>query len=205
MKQYNPLSFADIVQILQDYPDVYIITDTKETDAKVVKEQFTYIRDQVNQVDPELIDRIIPEIYSPEMMGIVDKIIPFKHQIFSIYLSSMTPYEVVQYVKNNNLSVVAMPVERATPDFIRNLRNAGAVTYIHSLNTVDEAEQYKNMGVHGFYTDFLTYEDLNIDTSSWTAAAFKAEPAIRVQDFYMASIIAQATGIPITETLTQLK
>lgn len=42
---------------------MYLITDTKETDPNVIREQFKMLVDTVNQKgDPSLFDRIIPEI-----------------------------------------------------------------------------------------------------------------------------------------------
>jgi glycerophosphoryl diester phosphodiesterase len=169
LEQYTPLSFADVARISKQYPDVYFITDTKETDPDLVIKQFTIIRNTVNRIDPTILDRFIPEIYSPEMMDIVKGIIPFKHVIFSIYLSPMEPDEVVQYVQDNNIHVIAMPTERATKSFIQKLNAVGAVTYAHSLNKVSDVRSLLRMGVHGVYTDFLSYNDLGIDPAPLAA------------------------------------
>lgn len=182
LKDYTPLSFMNVVRILEKYPDVYFITDTKETDPALVQKQFTLIKDTVNKVDPALLDRLIPEIYSPEMMTQVKNLVPFKHVIFSIYMSSMEPNEVAKYVKENQIHVVAMPFERATRSYMKKLSDAGAVVYVHSLNNVDDVNKYLAMGVHGVYTDFLSYKDLGIDTTAWTqpvtvASAAPANPA----------------------------
>ncbi|OXM82807.1 phosphatidylinositol-specific phospholipase C/glycerophosphodiester phosphodiesterase family protein [Paenibacillus rigui] len=174
LKEYTPLSFTNIARILQKYPDVYFITDTKETDLALVEKQFTLIRDTANRLDPAILDRLIPEIYSPEMMEKVKSIVAFKHVIFSIYMSSMEPDEVVQYVKDNRIHVVAMPSERASKAFMNKLAKADAVAYVHSLNSVEEVTKFLNMGVHGVYTDFLSYRDLGIDTSAWAGPAAAA-------------------------------
>jgi glycerophosphoryl diester phosphodiesterase len=171
LKQYTPLSFTNIARILEKYPDVYFITDTKETDPAIIQEQFSLIKETANKVDPAILDRIIPEIYSPEMMDTVKGIINFKHVIFSIYMSPMEPDEVIQYVKDHQIHVVAMPAERATRSFMKGLAKVDAVAYVHSLNTVEEVNKYLKMGVHGVYTDFLSYRDLGMDTSAWTGPA----------------------------------
>ncbi|WP_240420521.1 phosphatidylinositol-specific phospholipase C/glycerophosphodiester phosphodiesterase family protein [Paenibacillus periandrae] len=170
LENYTPLSFADVARLSKKYPDVYFITDTKETDPELVKQQFTVIRDTANRIDPTILDRFIPEIYSPEMLDIVRDIIPFKHVIFSLYLTSMEPAEVVQYVKEHDVHVVAMPEERATKSFIKDLNDIGVVTYVHSLNKVKDVKKLMRMGVHGVYTDFLSYKDLGIDEAPLIAA-----------------------------------
>ncbi|SFL37599.1 glycerophosphoryl diester phosphodiesterase [Paenibacillus sp. 1_12] len=170
LENYTPLSFADVARLSKKYPDVYFITDTKETDPELVKQQFTLIRDTINRIDPTLIDRFIPEIYSPEMLDTVREIIPFKHVIFSLYLTSMEPAEVVQFVKEHDVHVVAMPEERATKSFIKDLSDVDVVTYVHSLNKVKDVKKLMRIGVHGVYTDFLSYKDLGIDEAPLLAA-----------------------------------
>ncbi|MCR8634017.1 phosphatidylinositol-specific phospholipase C/glycerophosphodiester phosphodiesterase family protein [Paenibacillus radicis (ex Xue et al. 2023)] len=204
LEKYTPLSFNDVVRILNKHPDVYFITDTKETDPKLVKQQFTLIRDTANKVDPAILDRVIPEIYSPEMMETVKEIVPFKNVIFSIYLSAMEPDEVVNFVKNNGIRVVAMPTERVTDGFIAALTKAGVVTYAHSINDTAEVKQLMDLGVHGVYTDFLTYADLGINpTPLHSAALADANADIKSQDSKLnASILQPAvTAAVITEPL----
>ncbi|MDF2960201.1 MAG: hypothetical protein K0S39_1936 [Paenibacillus sp.] len=171
LEKYTPLSFHDVARILNRHPDVYFITDTKETDPELVKKQFTLIRDAANRVNPAILDRLIPEIYSPEMMETVKEIIPFNNVIFSSYLTSMEPDQIVDYVKDNGIRVVAMPVERVTDDFIADLSKAGAVAYVHSVNEAAEVKRLMDVGVHGVYTDFLSYKDLGIDPAPLHAAA----------------------------------
>jgi glycerophosphoryl diester phosphodiesterase len=175
LQDYTPLSFADVARLSKKYPDVYFITDTKETDLELVKQQFTIIRDTANRIDPTILDRFIPEIYSPEMMETVRGIIPFKHVIFSLYLTAMEPAEIIEYVQANDVHVVAMPEERATKAFIKDLNNTGVLSYVHSLNKASDVKKLMKMGVHGVYTDFLSYKDLGIDVAPLIAAG---EPAV---------------------------
>jgi glycerophosphoryl diester phosphodiesterase len=111
------------------------------------------------------------------MMEVVRGIIPFKNVIFSLYLTSMEPAEIIQYVQDNDVHVVAMPEERATKAFIKDLNDIGVLSYVHSLNKVRDVKKLMKMGVHGVYTDFLTYKDLGIDVAPLLAAGeTPAEP-----------------------------
>ncbi|WP_167859592.1 phosphatidylinositol-specific phospholipase C/glycerophosphodiester phosphodiesterase family protein [Paenibacillus cymbidii] len=188
LKQYTPISFDDVARLLVEYPDAYIITDTKEEDPQLVARQFTLIRDTIERVDPTIVDRVIPEIYSPEMMETVKAIVPFPNVIFSIYLSSMTPDEVVQYVGSHGIRVVAMPVERATAPFMKALRRKGAVAYVHAVNEVADVNAYMAMGVHGVYTDFLSYADLGWAQPEPSAAAKERLAALAAKERERASM-----------------
>lgn len=46
---------------------VNIVTDTKETDPALVRQQFRLIKREAEALDSSLLDRIIPEIYTQEM------------------------------------------------------------------------------------------------------------------------------------------
>ena len=160
LEKYNPLTFYDILQLMREYPDVYFVTDTKELDPDIIRKQFRYMANAARSVDASLLNRIIPEIYSPEMFDIVAEIYRFPSVIYSLYLSSATPEEVVKFADGHGISVVAMPVERATKPFIDLLNEHGIRTYVHTTNSLDEVKSLQEMGVYGFYTDFLTYRAL---------------------------------------------
>jgi glycerophosphoryl diester phosphodiesterase len=197
LEEYTPLSFGDIARLSKKYPDVYFITDTKETDLALVEQQFTIIRDIANRVDPAILDRFIPEIYSPEMMEKVRSIIPFKNVIFSLYMTPMEPAEVVQYVKDNNVHVVAMPEEIATKKFVKDLNDVGVLTYVHSLNKVRDVKRLMKMGVHGVYTDFLTYKDMGIDVAPLIAAG---EPPAEKTTVESMTNVSAASMAPSADT-----
>lgn len=168
LDKYTSISFTDLARIMKGYPDVYFITDTKETDSQLITKQFIQIRDIAKIIDPTILERLIPEIYSPEMMTQVKRIIPFKQVIFSIYMSSMEPNEVVQYVRKNKIPVVAMPIERATDKFVNDLKKQGVVTYVHTVNKVEQFQKLREMGIQGIYTDYLTYKEVGIDSEALT-------------------------------------
>lgn len=159
--RYTPLDFHDIARLMQQDPEICLVTDTKETDPELIAKQFNIIKSVAEQVDPCILDRIIPEIYNPEMFRIVKSIYPFKHCFYSIYLTDSSDTEVVKFVLQNEIPAVAMPAERATRSFLRLLNVNGIPAYVFTLNTAREMNKYRKIGVYGFYTDFVTYSDLN--------------------------------------------
>ncbi len=121
MKKYKPLEIKELLYLLQLHPGAYLITDTKETDPKLVKMQFQQIIDAANALDPALLDRIVPELYTPEMIRQVRQIYPFPSIIYSLYLSSLSHREVIRVVKSFGIDTIAMPVERVDAAWIRRL------------------------------------------------------------------------------------
>jgi len=162
--------------LLQEYPDITIITDTKETEPALIAKQFTSMVEKAASRDITLLNRIVPELYTPEMVDIVQSIYDFPSVIFSIYQSPMSPEEVVRFVDERDISVVAMPVERATEPFIAALNDLGAVTYVHTTNSAEEVRNLQSIGVHGFYTDFLSKKALDRHVTK-----LKAEPEMQAE------------------------
>ncbi|WP_159887701.1 phosphatidylinositol-specific phospholipase C/glycerophosphodiester phosphodiesterase family protein [Paenibacillus puerhi] len=155
LDRYRPLEVTELLSLLQAYPDAYLVTDTKETDPKLVEKQFRLLVEAARSMDSKLLDRIIPELYSPDMIRQVRTIYPFSSYLFSLYLSSLSHDEVLKEVRTLGIKAIAMPTERVDPTWMRRLQAEGAVVYTHTLNDAREWEKLRQMGVHGVYTDEL--------------------------------------------------
>ncbi|HJV44347.1 MAG TPA: phosphatidylinositol-specific phospholipase C/glycerophosphodiester phosphodiesterase family protein [Bacillota bacterium] len=153
--KFHPMDLHGLIWLLEKFPDISIITDTKETDPKQIRLQFTQLVESVKHHNPALLDRIIPEIYHPEMYRIVNQIHPFKHQIYSTYMLDAKPEEIIDFMQNHGLDVIALSSECVTEDFIHNLREHGISVFVHPINSDKQQQELKNWGVNGIYTDFL--------------------------------------------------
>lgn len=160
--KYQPLTYKDLVLLLKKYPDAYLITDTKETDPQLVEKQFRQIVEITRSVDPAILNRVVPELFSPGMIKQVQQIYPFSSYLFSLYLSGLPESQIVNYVKKYNVKAVAMPYERANEAYVRQLNQAGALVYVHTTNNQAEISKFDRMGVHGFYTDRLDYRKAGV-------------------------------------------
>ncbi|MFS0837720.1 phosphatidylinositol-specific phospholipase C/glycerophosphodiester phosphodiesterase family protein [Paenibacillus sp. 1P03SA] len=160
LNKYTPLDLDLLLQLLEQYPDAYIVTDTKSEDPEVVQKQFELIVQKAKAADPALLERIVPELYEIEMIQQVKKIYDFPNYLFSIYMTSYSEKEIISLVKKHNIKAVAMPYERATSTMIGGLDKLGVPVYVHTVNEMKEINRLKKIGVHGFYTDFLTYRQV---------------------------------------------
>jgi glycerophosphoryl diester phosphodiesterase len=153
--KYQPLALSDIIKLMQQYPDFYLVTDTKETNVGKVQKQFEYLVEQVAAVDASLLQRIMPEIYSPEMYDTVMKIYPFPNKIYSLYQSLSPSRDILAFVEGKNFSFVAMPVYRAllSPTLAHQLNGIGLRSYVHTVDNLFMMKGLRSIGVYGFYTD----------------------------------------------------
>jgi glycerophosphoryl diester phosphodiesterase len=154
--KYTSLSFEDIARLMKQYPDMYIITDAKETKKEDVLRAFKSIYDTSLKVDKSILDRIIPQIFYPDMLTIINSVYKFKNIIYTLYLSHASDNEVIKSVIMNNIKIVTMPKKRCDKAFIERLRKNGIYVYVHTVDTIKDMQLFRQMGANGFYTNFLS-------------------------------------------------
>ncbi|WP_339318653.1 phosphatidylinositol-specific phospholipase C/glycerophosphodiester phosphodiesterase family protein [Paenibacillus sp. FSL R10-2734] len=157
---YSPIDVEKLLDLMQHYPDAYIVTDTKENKPELINKQFTLLTEAAQRRDPALLDRIVPQIYNQTMLDEINKVHSFSEVLYTLYQSQDTDEQVVDFVKKTGVDIT-MPASRATKDFVKKLKKAGARVYVHTVNEEDEIRKLYRMGVDGFYTDFVPEDDLN--------------------------------------------
>ncbi len=154
---YTPLSFEDVVKLMVQYPDVYIIMDTKYVDPRNVTRQFNDIINTVNSIDSTVMNRIIPQVYNYDMFYLVDNIYNFNSYIITLYQMENLNYdELTNFVYENGIEVVVADEYTATKELMDKLSSVGVKTYVHTINDINKMIEIKNKGAYGFYTDFVT-------------------------------------------------
>lgn len=151
----TPLRAVDLLYLMAEYPDMYLVTDTKDTDKAMVQRQFRDLRDIATAIGhPEILERIIPQIYNKEMLGWVKEIHPFENWIFTLYLYQNPNYEdIANFCVNNGIDTVTLHVDRATKANISKLKAKGLKVYAHTINRYLIFEDVLAAGADGIYTD----------------------------------------------------
>lgn len=155
MGEFHPLTLPDILKLLQQYPDFDLIVDTKANSKEQIQQQFSHLVNEVQRTDPALLDRIIPEIFSPDMYDAIMGIFPFPNKMYSLYKTGASAESIVEFVRNKNFTAVAMPVYRVylNPNLVPALNKFGVKSYVHTVNSKPVMQILSSFGVHGFYTD----------------------------------------------------
>lgn len=165
MGLYEPLSWEDILELMQQYPDMYLVTDTKQIEPEEIDQIFTEITETAEQRDPELLQRIVPQIYYQSMWDDIEAIYPFESVIFTLYQTYDSDESVVAFAKEKGIAAITMSATRANASLVASLNELGIPSYVHTINDRDQVLKFKRMGVYGFYTDFL--EEKDVESSSW--------------------------------------
>jgi glycerophosphoryl diester phosphodiesterase len=154
--KYTPLDINDIVALMEKYRDIFIVTDTKEIRENIAAKQFAEIYKAAEQINIEILDRFIPQIYYPQMLKTIYNIYPFRNVIYTLYQSTQSDSEVLEFVKkHNSIYAITMWPDRATENFINELTNLDKLIYVHTINKFEEAYQIIQRGASGLYTDYL--------------------------------------------------
>lgn len=154
--RYEPMGIEELAYILQKHQDIYVITDTKYTDAETISKQFRILVDSVNKIDASILDRLVIQIYNNKMYDLVTEIYPFKNIVYAVYANLDSQDEVIEFCKEKGIGVVAIPVEKINSQYVERLNENGIKVYVHTVNTEEEKNNYKNMGAWGIYSDYLT-------------------------------------------------
>lgn len=144
---WHQMTLEDLIAWMREHEDAVIVTDTKENNIKLLQE--------ISLQGKDVIDRFIPQIYSPEEYNTA-KELGYSRIIFTLYRSGLPNEDIIEFARENELYAVTMPEARAAAGLAKNLSNIGVFTYCHTINDVKTAEMYIRSGIDGFYTDSLT-------------------------------------------------
>lgn len=157
---YQPMDADGIMDVLAEYPDMYIVTDTKEQQDEDIRQVLTALVDAAQERDPALLDRVVVQIYNEAMLESVKRIHDFSSIIYTLYATQDTEAQVVDFVQDHDIAAVTMPEYKVNRDFVARLKRAGAVTYVHTINETEQVANYEKWGVYGVYSDVLTEEEI---------------------------------------------
>lgn len=158
---YEPLDIDGMLELMEKYPDTYLVTDSKFTDERSVKEEFRRFSEAIERTgDTELYKRIIVQIYSFEMLDWVKDTFACPDENFILTLYTMYPrdYEKIgQFCRDNGVPVVTMSSTILTKENVSTLHGYGVRVYTHTENKIKQMFSFvENTGVDGFYSDYVT-------------------------------------------------
>lgn len=153
--EQTPLRAVDLLYLMAEYPDMYLVTDTKDTDKATVQRQFRDIVNIAKNIGhPEVLNRIIPQLYNKGMIDWIREIHPFENWIFTLYLYNNPDYnDIANFCKTKGIQTVTLHVDRATKENVSKLKAKGLKVYAHTTNRYLTMKNLLNAGVDGIYTD----------------------------------------------------
>ncbi len=167
--RYTILRGDDVLQLLVDHPDVYIIPDPKYARPNIYR---AYVRQATRMGRLDLLERIIPHVADQTELDALRIHYPLQNYVLALYHSQaknrLDDAAVIDFVRRNRTPAVMMwwrdrdPTlslaangrqgRRFQPSFTAGLKAAGAVTYVHSLIDPAAIRRFWDLGI-GVYSD----------------------------------------------------
>lgn len=116
------------------------------------------LKELVKKVDsPDILNRIIPQIYSLSEYELVRNIYEFPEIYLTLYKSSDSNEEVIQFIDQHPLGAIvcATDIFEKRKEVIVAANKKEVPVYIHTINSMEELKKYENYEIDGIYTDFL--------------------------------------------------
>ena len=157
--KYTPMSWQDVLDFMAEHPDVYLVTDTKYNQQPYMSYAISALTTQTAEYDAALLDRLIIQIYSQQMLDVVMDIYPFRSVIYTLYLSEDNNGEVADFCQRSGVGAITMSKHRHSQELVDLLGSMGVHSLIHTINDPQQAALMSESGMSGLYTDFLTPAD----------------------------------------------
>lgn len=146
--EFQICTVYSLAEWMKENPSASIITDVKEKNIEALKIILKEL--------PNAKIRVIPQIYHPENFEII-KDFGYKKIIWTLYRYNGDNQDVLNWVKQfRGPFGITMQKSKAESTLPKELQKRGIPSYVHTVNTTQEAEKYINIfGITEIYTDFL--------------------------------------------------
>ena len=169
-EKYTPILFEDLCRIMNEYPDMWLVTDSKYPAGEEIVLEFEEMVNVAKKLNLEhILDRIIVQIYNEDMYEIVMNVYPFRSWIFTLYQrwggGNIEEFEkIARFCYKNNIQNITMGKARMSSEMnneiIQISQKYKLDIYTHTVNDMDEAKNNFSLGVKGIYTDSIIPSDL---------------------------------------------
>ncbi|MFO7968789.1 MAG: hypothetical protein ACQERX_04470 [Bacillota bacterium] len=162
---YTTLCLKQLLELMEsDYPEMIIVIDTKEVDIENFYMSFI---NQVNSYNNNLLVRFVPQIYDFEMLETVESLSEnhFLYYILTLYKIDVLPSEVLNYLSEETdiklLTMTSFRYSQFDQEIIDELNNLDIKIYLHTLNNLEQINNYLANGIKGIYSDYVTENIIN--------------------------------------------
>ena len=154
--RYTPLDFEGIAQLMQEHPDVLFILDTKRDEPQAMYQEILRIAEEVN---PEILDRLVPYAYDEESLDLLLAAHPWKRYIYTLYSpqKGQKAWDMLLSGYRRGVRVFSNWSSQLDDRTLSFCQAAGLTLYTFVVNDRDEYEYLSQTGVvAGIMSDFLT-------------------------------------------------
>ena len=143
---FTPTTFRQLEIWLDDHRDAAIVLDVKKD----------HLTAYLLMASSRHRGRLIPQAYDTQEIFSIREM-GYGKIILTLYRCPRSRREILNFLRDEKVFAVTIPKKRVGRfSFARNLSDGGIFTYAHTVNSEEEAETLRSLGVCGIYTDFPT-------------------------------------------------
>lgn len=152
--QYQPMDFKMILELLEEYPDIYIILDGKVESPEDVEVLYKLVGEAVKDLDERVLARLIPQMFYENDVEVIRNY-GFRDLLYVVGREEYTPESLVEFCLENDVRAVSLSVKRTNKEIVEALKEKDIKVYTYTLNDLDLMQKLLDIGVNGFFTDFI--------------------------------------------------
>lgn len=157
--KYTGVTFETLLQLASEHPEIYFITDTKETGVEENRELWSEVVSIAEDMDmlDILKKQFIIQIYNEEMLSVVQEIVAPENILFTLYKLEIEEYpETIKFCGEHGIPVVTMRQQHWTAELQELADEYDISLALHTINNPDKANDFLEKGVATIYTDKVT-------------------------------------------------
>lgn len=156
--KYHAISAEDIIDFMRSHSDVYIAVDAKHDPVKIFG---MMVQDAKRMNAEEILSRVIVSVYETGDIDRVKAVYPFKNFALRQYGFVHNWYKLAEFCLKNDIHIVNATcfVIDHDPDGVKILTSKGIHVFAAVVNSLSQLQAYKDLGVTGAVSDFLSESD----------------------------------------------
>lgn len=164
--KYTPMTLEDFFLLLKDYPDAFVMIDSKQYSVRnyqmTLEDYCEYVEIAQAAGAGEVLNQIIPEIYNKAMFPGTAMIYSFPSYIYSLWQEYSTEdlEGIASFCREKKIPAATIYWKYWSDEVEEIFEKQGIHLYVYTVNDRNQARKYIAAGAEGICTDFLTTEDL---------------------------------------------
>ena len=164
--KYTPMSFEDLLKLLDEYPDAFVTIDSKQYSVRnyqrTLEDYAQYREIAINAGLEHTLGQIIPELYNSAMYSGTTLVYKFPAYLYSLWqeYSIEELNDIADFCQANQIQAVSLYCEYWSEDVQKIFDERDILVYIYTINDEEKAREYVKAGAKGGCTDTLISENL---------------------------------------------
>ena len=164
--KYTPMSFEDLLKLLDEYPDAFVTIDSKQYSVRnyqrTLEDYAQYREIAINAGLEHTLGQIIPELYNSAMYSGTMLVYKFPAYLYSLWqeYSIEELNDIADFCQANQIQAVSLYCEYWSEDVQKIFDERDILVYIYTINDEEKAREYVKAGAKGVCTDTLISENL---------------------------------------------